>query len=222
VRRAAPGDLRRAPARGGPLTGRRLVALAAGMSAATALVRLVFPIASPQVGQAHLWQWPQFVLMFGLGVVAAQRGWLHPVPAAIRRGCGFAALGGVLAWGVLGETMAIAGVDIDVVFDPGFHWAALAMAVLEGPLALGASVWLLGVAQRRLGRSPGASGRALARSAYGAFVLQGVVLLGLMVALRPVAVPAELKALVVAVLGVAGSFGLAWVLVTRTRLGRIL
>jgi hypothetical protein len=62
----------------------------------------------------------------------------------------------------------------------------------------------------------------MARSAYGAFLLQGVVLIGLMVAMRPVGVPAEIKALTVACLGVAGSFGLAWVLVTRTQLGRII
>jgi hypothetical protein len=48
------------------------------------------------------------------------------------------------------------------------------------------------------------------------------VLIALMIALRPVDVPAEVKALAVAGLGVAGSFALASVLVTRTRLGRIL
>ena len=62
----------------------------------------------------------------------------------------------------------------------------------------------------------------MARSAYGAFLLQGVVLIALMIALRPVGVPAEVKALAVAGLGVAGSFALAWFLVTRTRLGRII
>lgn len=221
-RRATGDDVRSAPDRSAPVSGRTLVALAAGISVATVLVRLVFPIASNQIGQSHLWQWPQFVTMFGLGIVAAQRGWLDPVPDRIRRGCGFAALGGVVAWGVLGATVAATGVDGDVMFDPGFHWAPLTLAALEGPLALGASVWLLGLAQRRLNRRPGPLGRALVRSAYGAFLLQGVVLIALMIALRPVGVPAEIKALAVAGLGVAGSFGLAWLLVTRTRLGRIL
>ena len=55
-----------------------------------------------------------------------------------------------------------------------------------------------------------------------AFLLQGVVLIGLMIALRPVGLPAEIKALAVAGLGVAGSFGLAWLLVARTPLGRTL
>lgn len=73
-----------------------------------------------------------------------------------------------------------------------------------------------------LNRPPGAIGRALARSAYAAYVAQLAVLIGLAVALRGADLPAEIKALAVAGLGVAGSFALAWLLVTRTRLGRIL
>jgi hypothetical protein len=60
------------------------------------------------------------------------------------------------------------------------------------------------------------------RSAYGAFILQGPVLIGVALALRPVDVPAEVKALAVACAGVAVSFAVAWLLVSRTRLGRIL
>jgi hypothetical protein len=96
------------------------------------------------------------------------------------------------------------------------------LAAIEGPLAVGASVWLLAVAQQRLARSPGPFGCAMSRSAYAAFLLQGVVLIALMVALRPLGVAAEIKALVVGGLGVAGSFALAWLLVTRTRLGRVI
>jgi hypothetical protein len=205
-----------------PITGSKIVALAAGISFATVLVRLVFPIGSGQIGQSHLWQWPQFVAMFGLGIVAARNGWLSPVPDRIRRRCGFAALGGVVAFGLLGVMMAATGVDGDVLSDPGLHWAPLALAAIEGLLAVGASIWLLGLAQRRLDRHPGGLGRVLARSAYAAFFLQGIVLIGLMIAMRPVGVPAEIKALAVSCLGVAGSFALAWLLVSRTRLGTIL
>jgi hypothetical protein len=220
--RRAAGPVHSAPRSSGPLSGRTLVALAAGISAATALVRLIFPLASNEILQSHLWQWPQFVAMFGFGISAAQRGWLNPVPDRIRRGCGLAALGGVAAWGLLELAVALTGGSPDVVFDPGFHWASLGMAAIEGPLAVGAAVWLLAQAQRHLDRRPGSLGRAMARSAYGAFLLEGVILIGLMVALRPLPLPAEVKALAVAGLGVAGSFALAWVLVSRTRLGRIL
>jgi hypothetical protein len=160
--------------------------------------------------------------MFGFGIVAARHGWLAPVPARIRRGCGFAALAGVSAsFALFALTAAVEG-DDDVVFETGVHRAPLLLAAVEGPLAVGASVWLLAVAQQRLDRSPGRFGRAMARSAYAAFLVQGVVLIALMVALRPLGVPAELKAVTVAGLGVAGSFTLAWLLVSRTMLGRIL
>jgi glucans biosynthesis protein C len=43
----------------------------------------------------------------------------------------------------------------------------------------------------------------ISRSAYGAFMLQGVVLIGLAIALRPLSLPAKVKALIVAAGGVA-------------------
>jgi hypothetical protein len=82
------------------------------------------------------------------------------------------------------------------------------------------SVWLLGIAQRHVDERLG-SGRA-ARSAYAAFLVQGHVLVGLALVLRHLDAPAEVKALVVSVVGVAVSFGLGWILVSRTPLGRIL
>jgi len=221
-RHGVHGEGPAARGRGAELSGRTLVALAAAISLATVLVRLVFPAGSGQIGQSHLWQWPQLVAMFGLGIVAAQRGWLDPVSDRIRRRAGYAALGGVAAFGVLGATMAATGTDGDALFDLRLHWAPLTLAAIEGPLAVGASVWLLAVAQEHLTRRGNPLGRALARSAYGAFFLQGVVLIGLMIAMRPLGVPAEVKAVTVAALGVAGSFALSYLLVSRTSLGRIL
>lgn len=205
-----------------PISGRALAALAAGISLATMLVRVVFAVGSNQIGQSHLWQWPQFVAIFGLGTAAARQRWLDPVPDRIRRASGRAALGGLIAFFGLAATIAATGTNGDLLFEPGWHWSALTLAAIEGPLAVGASVWLLAFAQRHLNRPCGVRARTLARSAYAAFLLQGVVLLGLMIAMRPVPVPAEIKALTVAALGVTGSFALAATLVRHTPLGRIL
>jgi hypothetical protein len=54
------------------LSGRTLVALAAGISVATMLVRLVFPFDSHQVAELQRWQWPQYLGIFGLGIAAAR------------------------------------------------------------------------------------------------------------------------------------------------------
>ena len=55
----------------------------------------------------------------------------------------------------------------------------------------------------------------ISRSSYGAFMLQGPVLIALAIALGPLSLPAEMKALIVAAGGIAGSFALAWLLVSR-------
>lgn len=202
--------------------GRALALVALGISAATVLVRPVFPFDSHQVAEIQLWQWPQYVGMFGLGVVAAERGWLRPVPDRLRRRCGLVALVSTLAWVGLFGAVLVAGLDPGEAFaGPAWGWAPVMIALVEGPLVVGASVWLLAVAQRHLDRTPGPRGRVLARSAYAAYLVQGFVLIALAVALRPVDLGAELKALVVGVAGVAASFGIAWLLVSRTPVGRV-
>jgi hypothetical protein len=203
------------------LKGRTLVLLAAGISLATILVRPIFPFTSGQIGQLKLWQWPQFLAMFGFGIIAAKRGWLDPVPDRIRRRCAAAALSTIAALIALLVAGHAAGYDLDV-FKLRLHWAATLLAALEGPLAVGTCVWLFGTAQRHLSRALGPRGRALARSAFAAFILQGPVLIGLMLALRPVSLPAEIKALLVAPAGVTISFAAAWPLVCRTPIGGIL
>ena len=67
-------------------SGWTLVLLTAATSVATVLVRLLFPWDSHQVGEFQLWRWPQYLAMFGLGIVAGRRGWLDPVPDQIRCG----------------------------------------------------------------------------------------------------------------------------------------
>jgi len=204
-----------------PLQGRTLVLLAAGISLATILIRPAFPFTSQQIGQIKLWQWPQYLGMFGLGIMAAQRGWLDPVPARIRRRCGQTVLLSLLALGLLFAANALAGNNTNV-FGRRLYWAPTLLGALEGPLAVGTCVWLLGLAQQHLNRPPGARGRAMARSAFAAFVVQGPIIICLQIALRPVGAPAEVKALIVACGAVASSFALAWVLVSRTPVGRIL
>jgi Acyltransferase family len=203
-----------------PISGGTLVRLAAALSAATILVRLVFPFDGHQVGELQLWQWPQYLALFGLGIVAAQRGGLEPVPDRLRRRCGAVALAGLGAFFALVGAVVAAGLEPpDVFADLRLHWAPVALSAIEGLLAVAASVWLLGTAQRILARP---RPRAVVRSAYGAFILQGPVLIGIALALRPVDVPAEVKALTVACAGVGVSFAVAWLLVSRTKLGRIL
>jgi hypothetical protein len=51
------------------------------------------------------------------------------------------------------------------------------------------------------------------RSAYGAFILQTPVLIAIAVMARPLPLPAELKAVLVAAIGVACAFALSWLVI---------
>lgn len=190
----------------------RLAALALATTAATFLIRLAFPYGSESVTDLNLWEWPGCAALFGLGIVASRRGWLAEVPHPLRRGSFVVTLGAALAAAAL-LGVALATGTADRLFG-GWHWPALLFAAVESTLMVFGSVWLLGAAQRHLAR-PHAWTASLGRSAYGAFLLQGLVLIALALVLRPVPVAAELKALIVAIGGVAGSFAWAWLLVSR-------
>lgn len=202
-----------------PLRGRTLVAWAVGIGAATFVVRLAFPADSGQILNVHLWQWPQCAGMFALGVAAGRHGWLEPVPQGLRHRCGVAAVvAGLLVPALIFSADPLGYVEED--YFGGLGWPALGTALVEGAMAVAACVWVLGFAQRRLDRQ-GPLGRRLVRSAYAAFLIQGPVLLAIAFAMRPLDLPGDAKALVLVVTGVTGSFALAWPLVSKTPLGRV-
>jgi peptidoglycan/LPS O-acetylase OafA/YrhL len=204
-----------------PLRAAHLVALAAAVTVTSFWVRLWFPARSKQVLDLHLWQWPACVVMFGFGVAAARRGWQVKVPERLYRGCASAVAVTVAAVPILAVGMGVSNVAEQAPpFLGGWHWQALLLACVEASLVVTGSVWLLGLAQRRLTWGSPLSA-ASGRSSYPAFAMQVPVLLTLAIAARRLAWPAEAKAFLVAALGVPASFWLGW-LIVRTRLARIL
>ena len=201
---------------------RHLAVLAVTIAVTAFLVRLEFPARSQQVLDLHLWQWPQCVGMFCLGVMVSGQGWARQVPASVARACGIA----VVITPSLALGLAFAANVRDLTRDGirylgGWHWQSLALALVEACLVVAGSIWLLAWAQRRLTVKPPILAAA-DRGAYAAFMLQVPVLLSLEIAARPLPLPAFAKAVLVGSLAVAASFGLGWVVVERTRLGRVL
>jgi peptidoglycan/LPS O-acetylase OafA/YrhL len=194
-----------------------LVIAVVAITAASFAIRLSYPARSQQVLDLHVWQWPQCIGLYLLGVVVADRGWAEGVPPRTARRCGIAVLAAVAA-GVL--VMAILGLsDLKrdgTPFLGGWHWQALSLDLVEAMLVVAGSVWLLAWAQRTL-TSRAAGVRRLARSAYAAYLLQVPVLLGLEIAARSLDWPAVAKAILVAVLGVAGAFGIGMFLTPVAR-----
>ena len=206
----------------GPVRARHVAGVAAVVAVATFLVRLWLPAKGDFPGDLHLWEWPQCLGLLGLGVFGARHGLLQSVPEPLHRGCGRAVVASLVT---LPLVVAATGAhDVAGNLAPylgGWTWQAVYAATVEGVLVVAGSLWLLGTAQRRLtSRRPVA--HAAARAAFAAYILQGPVLLGLAVAARPLPVPVLVKATIVGAVGVTASFTLAWFLVSRTRLGRIL
>jgi hypothetical protein len=207
------------PARDLPvaLPARHLVWLAAGIAIATFLVRLQFPIDSSQFLMIHLWQWPQCIGLFTLGIVAAERGWLDPVPERIRTLAGRWAVGGMV---VMVCAMAASRDSLDP-WGGGWTWQAGVVSCGEGIVAVSLAVWLL-ARFRSHHDVAGPLRHAAGRAAFGAYVLQAPVLVGLSVALQDVGIPPEGKFLVVAPLGVILSFAAARLLTLVPGLRRLL
>jgi hypothetical protein len=203
------------------LRGTHLVWLIVVVTVATFLVRLYFPARSKQILDLHVWQWPQCVAMFALGVVASRRGWPVEVPPRLYRACAWVVATTLAAIPVAAVIIGVSDLAKDgTPFLGGWHWQALLLAAVEAILVVAGSIAVLGLAQRRL-MAAGPWWATRSRSSYGAFALQVPVLLTLAIAGRALDWPAEAKGAAVAALGVVGSFWLSSLLV-RTRLGRIL
>ena len=192
-----------------------LLLLAGAVTVTTFIVRLDIPFDSDKYVALDLYQWPECIALFGLGIAAARMGWLTAVPDRLRRQCRIATLLTAAGFGLFTAYGATSGDLGEETWGGGWHWEAFAFAALVAALTVFGPVWLLAVAQRHLNRRLQWVGPAVSRSAYGAFLLQSLVLVAIAVALRPVPVAAEVKALVVATGGIAGSFALAWLLISR-------
>ncbi|GAY07354.1 alpha/beta fold hydrolase [Pseudonocardia sp. N23] len=189
--------------RGVALRGRHLPVVVVLVALASFVMRLWWPARSGQVGDLHLWQWPQCLGLFLLGVAARRSGWERHVPDPVRRLCGAATIVTLLLLPVAAMASGVRDVARDSgPYLGGWHWQALALAVVEAMLVVLGSVWLVGIAERRLTRS-GPRWTRWSRNAFAAFVIQGPVLLVLASALRPFPAPAWVKAPLVGAAAIA-------------------
>jgi hypothetical protein len=195
---------------------RHLLLLTGAVGVTTFLVRLVFPFNSEnKYLDLNFYQWPACLALFGLGIVASRLGWLAAVPQRLQRLSRITTLVALAGFGLfILVGVAQGGIDEEA-WGGGWDWSAFVFPVIESALVVFGPIWLLGVAQRRLASPVRWIRPAVMRSCYGAFVLQQLVLVGLAIALRPLPLPAEAKALLVASGGLTLSFTLAWLLITR-------
>lgn len=196
-----------------PLHRSDLVKAGAFIAVASFVVRLAFPVLSGDIFLTlNLWEYPQMAALFALGVLARERDWLsEPLSAPLRRTCGRAAALGVTLAAVLG--VGIAMTDDPSPFLGGLGFQATLIPLVEATLALGMALWLIDWFRRRPGHV-GSRVSRLGRASFTAYLLHVPVTVLLAIAIRDIAVPAELKFSAVFALGAAISFGIGR-LVTR-------
>jgi hypothetical protein len=180
------------------------------IAATSFAIRMWYPARSQQILDLHVWQWPQCIGLYALGVLIADQGWAQRVPLRTTRRCGIAVLAAVAVGAAVLALLGLTDFKRDEVpFLGGWHWQALGLDAVEATLVVAGSVWLLGWAQRWL-TSRRVRLTRVARSAYAAYLLQVPVLIGLEVAARSFEWPAVLKGVLVATFAVIMSFGIGW------------
>jgi peptidoglycan/LPS O-acetylase OafA/YrhL len=184
-------------------------------------VRLVWPfLDTGAVVGLNLWEYPQMITLFTLGVLARERGWLDDgLPADVRRTCGRAALVGV----GLAVPLAV-GITFADDADPylgGLRLEATLIPLFEALVTVGMSLWAVDWFRRRWNRASPLV-RAMGRGSFVAYVVHAPILVVLAVLLRDVDVVAEVKYVVVVAATVAAAFGVGWLLDRRRGSSRLL
>lgn len=173
-----------------------LLAAAAALAAANAIVRLWYPLGlwvdlAPFV-RVEVARLPQYLLLFGAGLAAGRFGWLQAFPA--RRG---------LVWLFLG--LFAAGLRLAQPWLlPMPSWAWLAE---EAVIGIGLSVGLL-VLSRALLNRPSAMLSALARDAFGVYLIHIFLVVALQFALEATSVGGWVRFASASILGLVLSFAI--------------
>jgi len=186
-----------------------LVILALLLGLASFLVRLWKPIgwAFEPLGFQFPF-FPQYIVMFILGIVAYRRQWLTRIPR--RTGRSALAFAAAFIFVLLPALMVLGGaVTGDVSrYMGGLHWQALAMALWEQFLGVMLTVGLIVLFRERLNRQ-GILSRAASANSYGAYVIHAPVLIVFALAVREIRAYPLLKFAVVTPIAVPLCFALA-------------
>lgn len=203
------------------LTRRDVVSAIAFIAVASFAVRLVWPFLSTgELAGLNLWEYPQMLVLFVLGVLSAERGWLTDgLSPELRRACGRAA---AFSW----VAVVVLAVGITLMDEPdpflgGLHLQATLIPLVEATIAVTMSLWGVDWFRRRWPRSSGVIHGA-GQASFAAYLIHAPVTITLAAALRGVGVPAELKFLTVYAVAVVVSFALGWLASHASVGGRIL
>jgi glucan biosynthesis protein C len=151
-----------------PPNTRKLVGFALAMAAFTFLVRLVLPSGTSFLNM-HLADFPQYVLLFGAGIVAARRRWLMKL--SFQSGIRWLVIVlpvGFVAWLViLGAGGALKGNG--AAYSGGWHWQSASMNLWESFTCVAMSYGLLVIFRGKF-NAQGRLAKFLSENAFSVYV----------------------------------------------------
>ena len=193
----------------------------AAMAISTFLVRIVEPM-STSAFNMQLGDFPSYIIMFGLGVVAGRAAWIEKVSERFAgTAAGLCVGAAMLMWlpllilgGALeGKSEAFAG---------GLHWQSAGLSLWEALICVGMSFAVL-ASFRAWISGQGRISKFMSENAFAVYVIHPPILIGLALALSGVALPPVPKFALLWVLSALACFGLAAPAARRIPiLGRVL
>jgi surface polysaccharide O-acyltransferase-like enzyme len=145
-------------------------------------------------------EFPQYISLFILGLIAYRRGWLSRIPDAVGKRWFWVALIDLVIFVLLSLLIGIRGGSIDY-FLGGLHWQALAYASWEAIMCVAMCTSLLVFFRKHVNR-PGRVWNFLSANAYAAYIFQSVILVGLAYSLHTIALHPLLKFGIVVIIAV--------------------
>jgi glucans biosynthesis protein C len=174
-----------------PTTGAMLLYIV-GLALITFVIRIWLPMGWWfQPLNLMFAEFPQYISMFILGLIAYRRGWLTRIPDAVGKRWFWVALIDLLVFVLLSVLNGIWGGSIDY-FLGGLHWQALVYAFWEASMCVAMCTGLLVFFRKHLNR-PGRLWNFLSANAYATYIFHPVILVGLAYSLHTVALYPLLK-----------------------------
>ena len=197
-----------------PLRTGVLAAAALTIAVSSFAVWQLWPVTAETYLYLRVGEWPQGAVLFALGVLGAEAGWLQDLPPALARRLGWVAAAGVATLLALMVSLVLArGAGQALVM--GADLPTMTFALLDGVIAVTGTLWFTAWLRYRWPTHGPLLGKA-ARASYATYVIHPLVLTAVMVAFASVALAPEIKFVLVATAGVAVCFMAGYAL-TRVR-----
>jgi peptidoglycan/LPS O-acetylase OafA/YrhL len=174
-------------------------------------VRIVSPIGYSFFFNFQFGHFTHYAFMFWIGILAYNGKWFDKIPSSqAKQWIGVAILSVILLPIMLVSLVDLSSPDF-APFMGGFGLESLIFSLWESMALLSISIGILYVFKTRLNRSNKILNN-MGGSAYTAYIIHAIIIVGLQILFLPVVLPALLKAVIVAVIGVPLIFGLSAVI----------